>query len=132
MRETRKFNLWVKYFMDKSNPDTYGNAVRSALKTYNTSNYHSAGQIGYENLKKLENMKLMIAENEGFGIAEFIKVALAKGLKGTYKDWEDLGIQLGYFSRKPEAQVNIQANYNFSNLGMDINNDRKIRGLQPI
>lgn len=34
----------------------------------------------------------MIAENEGFDIGEFIKVALVKGLKSSYKDWEDLGV----------------------------------------
>jgi len=77
-----KFQLWCKYFFDKAGRTTYGNAAQSALKAYNTTNYHSASQIGYENLRKLDFLKPTIAESEGFGIAEFIKVAIAKALNG--------------------------------------------------
>lgn len=125
-----KFQLWCKYFLDKSNKTTYGNAAQSALKAYNTTNYHSASQIGYENLRKLEFLKPTLAESEGFGIAEFIKVAIAKALKGSYTDWEKLGIQLGYFEpEKKIPTVAVQNNFDMANLGSAIRQSRISRGL---
>ena len=125
-----KFQLWCKYFLDKSDRTTYGNAAQSALKAYNTTNYHSASQIGYENLRKLEFLKPTIAESEGFGIAEFMKVAIAKALKGSYADWERLGMQLGYFdSDKKPPLVAVQNNFDMSTLGETVRKARIDRGL---
>jgi len=125
-----KFQLWCKYFLDKSDRTTYGNAAQSALKAYNTTNYHSASQIGYENLRKLEFLKPTIAESEGFGIAEFIRVAIAKALKGSYADWEKLGIQLGYFEpEKKIPTVAVQNNFDMSTLGETVRKARIDRGL---
>lgn len=125
-----KFQSWCIYFFDKHNKDTYGNATRSALKAYDTTNYNSASQIGYENLRRLEFLKPAIAESEGFGFAEFIKIAIAKALKGSYMDWEKLGMQLGYFeSDKRLPTVAIQNNFNTSNLGNAIRQSRIERGL---
>jgi hypothetical protein len=125
-----KFQLWCKYFFDKNDRTTHGNAAQSALKAYNTTNYHSASQIGYENLRKLEFLKPTIAESEGFGISEFIKVAIAKALKGSYADWEKLGIQIGYFeSEKKLPMVAVQNNFDMANLGSAIRQSRIDRGL---
>jgi|GEM_PF-3604312 len=126
-----KFQLWSNYFFDKTNRTTHGNAAQSALKAYNTTNYHSACQIGYENLRKLDFLKPAIAENEGFGVGEFIKVAIAKALKGSYTDWERLGIQIGYFEndKKPPV-VAVQNNFDMSTLGETVRKARIERGLQ--
>ena len=125
-----KFQLWCKYFFDKTDRTTHGNAAQSALKAYNTTNYHSASQIGYENLRKLEFLKPAIAENEGFGIAEFIKVAIAKALKGSYTDWERLGLQLGYLdSDKKLPVVAVQNNFDMSTLSETVRKARLERGL---
>lgn len=97
VRLTRKFDAWAKLFMDGSNPEYWGNATRCALKVYDTDNYHSAGQIGYENLKKLEKMAFLILEEAGIGFGELMKIGLAKMLKGSYKDWEAFMERLGYF-----------------------------------
>ncbi|KKT82208.1 MAG: hypothetical protein UW80_C0040G0001 [Microgenomates group bacterium GW2011_GWC1_44_9] len=128
--KSRKFQAWCGYFFDKNNRECYGNSTKSALKAYNTTNYHSASQIGYENLRKLEFLKPTIAESEGFGIAEFMKVAIAKALKGSYADWERLGIQLGYFDndKKPPV-VAVQNNFDMSTLGETVRKARIDRGL---
>lgn len=128
-KETIKFKKWTSYFLDKSNKKTHGNATQSALLAYNVKDYNSASCIGYQNYRKLQNLKLMIAEQEGFGIAEFIKVALAKALKGNYSDWEKLGTQLGYFEEKPAVIQNNQ--FNFEDIRAQIIQARKERGLLP-
>ena len=94
---TYKFNLWVKYFTDRKDRDTCGNATKSALKAYNTSNYNSASVIGHENLRKLKILSSMVADLEGFGVGARIKIAISKALKGSYSDWHKLLVQLGDF-----------------------------------
>lgn len=131
--ETMKFKAWCRHFFNKDDKDTYGNATKSALRVYNTENYHSAGQIGHENLKKLENLRLTIADGEGFGFAEMMKIGIAKMLKGEFGDWEKMMVRLGYFEPEPQkieaTQNNI--NFNFNNIQDAISASRKERGLQP-
>lgn len=130
MKETVKFNLWVKCFYDKDNKETYGNATRSALMVYNTTNYNSASVIGSENLRKLKIANLVIAEQEGYGLAVMIRIGLAKMLKGSYSDWEKFMIFLGYYDQEKPIVVNSQINnYDFSNLASDIAKSRKERDL---
>lgn len=129
-KDTFKFRQWCKYFYDKSNRETYGNAAKSALKAYNVTSYHSACQIGHENLRKLDFLKLAMAEQEGIGLADFIRIAIAKAMEGDYNDWEKLGIQLGYFDN-PSKPVILQQQNNFDmrDLGRAIAADAKARGL---
>ncbi len=96
-RETTKFDLWVKYFTDPNNKETHLNATQSALKAYNSTSYSLAGVIGHNNIKKYKTLRLMIADMEGFGIGELIKIGIAKALKGSYRDWDKLMVWLGYF-----------------------------------
>lgn len=124
---TAKFNLWIKYFTDKTNKETWCNATKSALKTYNTKNYFSAGVIGHENLKKLKNLSAIRADLEGFGIGEQIKIAITKAQQGTYDDWHKLLTQIGTFTDKPN--VLTHNNFNFNSLGEEISKSRKARGL---
>ena len=85
---TAKFNLWLSYFSDKKNKECFGNATKSALKVYNTTNISSAGVIGHDNLRKLKIMRLAWLDMEGYGFGERMKIALAKALKGSYNDWD--------------------------------------------
>ena len=50
---TKKFKDWCKYFLDPES-ETYGNKTKSAMKAYKSKLYTTAGQIGWENYKKLE------------------------------------------------------------------------------
>lgn len=131
--KSQKMKDWTRLFFDKSHPETYGNATKCALKVYNTESYHSAGQIGHENLKKLENMRLAIADNEGFGFGDLMKIGIAKMAKGEFGDWDKFMVRLGYFEPEPG---NIQAtqnnfNFNFATMGDAIAASRKERGLAP-
>lgn len=130
---TFKFEKWCEYLFDKNNKQTYGNATQAALRAYNTGSYKAATVIGHENLVKLSFVKQGIADNEGFGIGEFIKIAIAKAMKGEYGDWESLGMQLGYFTKNPTIVNPTQNNFNFNfgNMQEAIEASRRERGLTP-
>jgi len=129
--QTQKFKDWCKYFFDKANKETYGNATRSALRVYNTESVNSASQIGHENLRKLKDLRLSIADQEGFGLADMMKIGLTKMMSGEFSDWDKMMIRLGYFEPDPK---NVQAtqnnfNFNFGSMSEAIEADRKARGL---
>ena len=127
---SRKFELWCYHFLNKSNKETYLNATKSALKVYNTTSYFNAGRIGYDNSKKLQNLKLTWMDMEGFGFGDRMKIGLSKAMSGDYSDWDKFMTRVGEFEEKPATL--IQNNYDFSNLGADINKSLVERGLQPI
>jgi len=126
----RKFELWCYHFFNKNNKETYLNATKSALKSYDTTKYFNAGAIGYQNYKKLQNLKLIWLDMEGFGFGDRMKIGLSKAMSGDYSDWDKFMVRVGEFEGKPAAL--IQNNYDFSNLGADINKSLIERGLQPI
>jgi len=133
-RETLKFKRWTKLFLskmidDKVNP-LYGNATKCALAVYGTKSYMTAAGIGSINYKKLRSMKEYILDNEGYGIADLMKIGLAKVLKGNYQDWESFMIQMGYMQPQPKVGVAIQNNFNMADLQTAVAQSRKERGLQ--
>lgn len=96
-RESKKFNDWCRYFFDKKNKKTYGNATQSALKAYNTTDYSSAGVIGYKNIKKVKILSLIVADQEGYGYAQLIQLGLKKMEKSDdVKWWKEIMDVLGY------------------------------------
>lgn len=129
-RETLKFNRWAKLFTDKTNSQLYGNATRCALAVYGTKSYMTAAQIGHDNYKKLRSIKEALLDNEGYGIADLMKIGLAKVLKGDYEDWESFMIQMGYMQPQPKVGVAIQNNFNMADLQTAVAQSRKERGLQ--
>lgn len=128
IRVSQKFKDWTVLFFDKSRPETYGNATRCALEAYNTTNYASAGQIGHENLKKLEKLASTVADGEGYGYADLIKIGLKKMMEGSYGDWESFMERMGHF--EPKKKAGEGNTFNFDNLQIAIMNDRKARGLK--
>lgn len=130
--ETQKFKSWCQHFFDRKNPETYGNATKSALRVYNTEKYHSASQIGHENLRKLDNLRLSIADQEGFGFAEMMRIGLAKMMKGEFGDWDKMMVRLGYFEPEPSGMNAVQNNFNFnfSTMAEAIAASRAERGLK--
>ena len=126
----RKFGLWCYHFLNKNNKETYLNATKSALKVYNTISYFNAGAIGHQNYKKLQNLKLTWLDMKGFGFGKRMEIGLSKARCGSYSDWDKFMVRVGEFEEKPAAL--IQNNYDFSNLGADINKSLIERGLQPI
>lgn len=129
MRETSKFNLWAKYFMDESNRECFGNATKSAIKAYGYTSpkqYHLASVTGSKNMRKYENLAMITCDMEGFSFAELLKIGIKKMLDGNYNDWERFMSRIGYSSERPESQFNTQVNFN---LGDAIAASRKEREL---
>lgn len=134
MRETRKFNLWVKYFTDPNEKDTYGNATKSAVRAYGYTSpdkYHLASVTGSKNMRKYEFLASTICDQEGFTFKELMKIGIKKMLDGDFNNWERFMIRLGYFSEHPNNQINIQNSIGFPiNLCKAISVSRKARGLE--
>lgn len=115
-RITKKFEHWVELYLDRNNPLTYGNATQAALIAYSldpVKQYHTARQMGYENLTKHDNLRAMYAESKGISLAKLLDVQIARALdpqQPNNKSWfDDLMIDLGY--RKPKgAEVMVQTN----------------------
>lgn len=128
--ETHKFQMWCKYFLDQKDPETWGNATKSALRAYNTESYYTAADIGSRNLKKMKTMTSMVSDQLGFGFGDMMKIGLSKVTTGSYDDWEKMMIRQGYFEPEKKGAM-IQNNFDFSTLGSSIIDARKQRGLQP-
>jgi hypothetical protein len=128
-RMTPKFKNWLALFMDKANPDLYGNATQCALKSYNCTNYYSAGVIGSTNLKKLKGIMGSFLEAERMGYHEMIKIGAAKMIKGTFQDWKELMIMAGFYEQPAKAKDDGGNTFNIENMQFAIIRDRKARGL---
>lgn len=126
---TRKFELWCAFYFDKNNKKTYLNATQSALRAYNTEKDYVAWNIGSRNARKAKVLGVTVAELEGYGFGDRIRIAIAKAVSGDYNDWHKLLVQFGDFEEKPQSLV--QNNFNFDNLAEEIARSRRERGLQP-
>jgi hypothetical protein len=62
------------------NSETFGNGVRSVLKIYDTTDYHTACVIASENLRKPDIQRIM--EAKGLGIDRLMKV-MDEGLEAN-------------------------------------------------
>lgn len=134
-RETIKYNLWVKYFLDPTNSETFGNATRSAILAYKydpVKQYDVAAQIGSRNIKKVQSLSSVILEKLGYTFAEMMKIGMAKVINGSYSDWEKFMERLGVF----EKDGSNQPPGNFTQVNVNLNDaieaDRKARGLPII
>jgi len=132
-RETKKYNLWARYFTDDNNKKTWGNATQSAIAAYGygtPGQYHLASITGSKNMRKYEFLATSMLDKIGFSFGELLKIGVKKVLDGTYKDWESLMERLGYFEGKYSPQQLNQFNqFNIENLSQDIARSREERGL---
>ncbi len=132
-RETKKFNLWAKYFTDQNNKNTWGNATQSAIVAYGYNSpqqYHLASITGSKNMRKYEFLATSMLDRIGFSFGELLKIGIKKVLDGTYKDWESLMERLGYFEGLyPLQQYNQFNQFNFEDIRKGIIQSREERGL---
>jgi len=73
LKMTIKQRRWLKEYFKT------GNATQSALKVYDTDDYHGAGVIASENLKKLKPRLETLMEKHGISLGTLI-VKLGEGL----------------------------------------------------
>jgi len=128
---TKKFNDWVGLFLDKKSK-TYGNATQSAIAAYKLKpkQYHSASNIGWENVRKLENLGLRFSEDNGITAHDWFKILASKAVSGSYEQTADYMQRMGLIEKPtnvPANQVNQQ--FNFGDLAEAFTQARKERGL---
>ena len=137
MRETPKFNLWVKYFTDPSDRECHGNATRSAIKAYGYTSpdkYNLAALTGSKNIRKYKYLATTTLDMMGFGYAELLKILMKKAIEGSFSDFERFMVRIGYFPENPDTQINIQQNnFNVDDfIRRGIEKSCKERGLPPL
>jgi hypothetical protein len=129
MSQSKKFNDWCKYFLDPQSP-SYGNRTQSAFRAYKSKLYSTAGQIGYENYKKLENQLTLIADSQGYGLNELFRISMKKAMEGSYSDWERFMQQLGYFMPFKQLEATVfNQQINFGDIAERFMQNRIARGL---
>lgn len=115
-RLTPKFNAWYNLYLDKSNKETYLNQTKAALEAYSLdpkTQYQVAAQIGYKNMKKVEDLCLRIAEERGYTVDKWLDKSWLQMLKSDSPEWWDrIGDQLGFRSLKPAVQINQKTQNN--------------------
>lgn len=129
-KDTLKFKKWSQLYLDSSNPKVFGNATECAVHVYNAKNRASAANIGYENVRKLENIVPTIAESLGFTLPKLLQELYQKA--NTYYELESFMTKVGYLPTTKQLEINLsQQNnqYDFSNLAEDFARARKERGL---
>lgn len=129
-RESLKFKKWSQLYLDSSKPDVFGNATECAVKVYNVKTRASAANIGYENVRKLENILPIVAESLELTLPRLLKELYEKA--NTYHELESYMVKIGYLPSEKQLQINLnQQNnqYNFANLAEDFARARKERGL---
>lgn len=72
----------------------------------------------------------LIADSQGYGVADLFKITMKKAMEGSFSDWERFMERLGYFQplRGTAANV-INQQFNFDNLAERFIQARKERGL---
>jgi len=130
-KDTLKFRKWSELYMDSSNSEVFGNATECALRVYNAKNRASAANIGYENVRKLENILPQIAESLNFTLPRLLTELYDKAK--SFDELERFMTKIGYLPSSKQLEVNLQQNnqYNFANLAEDFARARKERGLSP-
>lgn len=116
-RETPKFDLFVYYFTEPKEKDTYGNQVQSAIKAYGLNpkdQYKSASVIAHQNLEKLRILASTFGATIGLSLGDMIIVAKNKMLESDNPAWWDRLMKLfGYIEDEktnPSLQINTQVN----------------------
>jgi len=118
---TLKQRRWVKFFLKS------GNATEAAMKAYDCKDRVSAGSIGYENLKKLQEPVRLLMEHKGLSLGRLLET-LDDGLKAEkptktgemiedhptrHKFMQTAAKWLGIEKKSPEQMSVSQTNYFF-------------------
>lgn len=129
-KETIKFRKWALHYLDNSDPKLFGNATEAAMRVYNAKNRASASNIGYENVRKLENLLPMMAESLDLMLPRLLKELYEKAK--SFDELERFMVRLGFFQSEKQLLMNLnQQNnqYDFSNLAEAFTQARKERGI---
>lgn len=127
---TLKFKKWSQLYLNSSDPEVFGNATECAVRVYKVKNRASAANVGYENVRKLENLLPNIAESLELTLPRLLKELYEKAK--NFSELEKFMVRVGYLPPENTMQMNFnQQNnqYNFANLAEDFIKARKERGL---
>lgn len=119
-----KLKKWTELFLDKSNRATYGNRTESAMQAYDCKDRVSAGNIGYQNYKKLYGLASILAEDSGVTVDKLINVAGARALTHENPRWFELYTEMTGI-RDPKGAIVINNNMQ-NNTQININEPEAI------
>ncbi|MGH7204383.1 MAG: hypothetical protein ACREHC_08110, partial [Candidatus Levyibacteriota bacterium] len=108
-----KLKKWVQLFTDPKNKETYGNRTESAMQAYNCKNRHDAGNIGYQNYKKLGGLASVFVDDKGITIEKLLTVLATRAITSENPKWfEMLTEMIGMRDPKGASVVinNLQQN----------------------
>ena len=117
--DSKKFNDWVEYFLDKKNKETYGNLTQSAIRAYMLDpkeQYDSASTIGSENYRKLRHLASMYAETKGLGFGKMLDIATQKMLVSKTPEWWDRLMKLFGYADFMEKGTVVAQQFNVNGL----------------
>lgn len=99
---TGKQRMWLKYYLDSSNKETFLNKKASARAAgYRCKNDQDYGRIGFENSKKLHFQITEWLESEGLGETS-LKTLLVEGLTAE-------GTKIFSFNGQVTEKINVPA-----------------------
>jgi hypothetical protein len=110
---------WVELFTDPKNKETYGNRTESAMQAYNCKSRHDAGNIGYQNYKKLGGLASVFVENKGITIEKIMTVLATRAITSENPRWFEMFTEMiGIRDPKGASVVinNLQQNNTVTNV----------------
>jgi hypothetical protein len=114
-----KLMKWIQLFLDKENPETWGNRTASALIAYNLdrnnpSQYQSARAIGYQNFTKLHTVAGEVLQQQGWTVEKQLELLTAKAVSSNNARFTQMLLEITqiYNPKAPAVQVNTQVNNN--------------------
>ncbi len=122
LNKSPKLSKWLELFLDQSNPKTYGNKTESAMQAYDCKSRHDAGNIGYQNYKKLGGIASMYLETKGVTAGKLLDVAVAKlyeSKNGGGKEWWETIATLTGVKEPNNAQILVQNNTQVNNYDLN-------------
>lgn len=99
-RTTNKFRRWANLYLMSADKKVCGNATEAAARVYNTKSRTSAATIGYENMRKLDFLLPVEAENIGHTLPRLLK-DLREAAGNDFYKLERYIVRLGYFPPEP-------------------------------
>lgn len=118
LRLSPKHELFVRYYIDPSNKDTYGNATQSAIKAYNldpVKQYNYARIQGHKLATKYNDVGRAYLESKGLTFIKMIDIAAMRVATTNNAKWWDIVATIGDYKKDEKPLVEVHNNTQINN-----------------